>query len=206
MIWERIWDKIALAWFLRRKKLSLQVLDWRSFLGIKTIHGLKCEFIHSFIQKPICTSVVCSWNQKPICSSVVCWQAKMEDLTFCCPVCSKDFSTKRKLKNHSYIHELCATLVDDSFCLLLNWGSCVNHTYNGCFRQTLAHTYTSFCTFHSREKSPTNLWEFRGGLFRSGQVMIIRPPEISNKSCKPPGFFLLRSKSIFDLKKPPWQK
>ena len=48
MIWERIWDKIALAWFLRRKKLSLQVLDWRSFLGIKTIHGLKCEVIHSF--------------------------------------------------------------------------------------------------------------------------------------------------------------
>ena len=124
--------------------------------------------IHSFIQKPICTSVVCFWNQKPICSSVVCWQAKMEDLTFCCPVCSKD-----------------------SFCLLLNWGSCVNHTYNGCFRLTFAHTYTSFCTFHSREKSPTNLWEFRGGLFRSGQVMIIGPPEISNKSysCKPPGFF-----------------
>ena len=48
MIWERIWDKIALAWFLRRKKLSLQVLGWRSFLGIKTIHGLKCEVIHSF--------------------------------------------------------------------------------------------------------------------------------------------------------------
>ena len=34
--------------FWEEKKLSLQVLDWRSFLGIKTIHGLKCEFIHSF--------------------------------------------------------------------------------------------------------------------------------------------------------------
>ena len=191
MIWERIWDKIALAWFLREKKFTPS--SWLEIISGNQNNPWPKVRIHSFIQKPIC-------------SSVVCWQAKMKDLTFCCPVCSKDFSTKRKLKNHSYIHELCATLVDDSFCLLLNWGSCVNHTYNGCFRQTFAHTYTSFCTFHSREKSPTNLWEFRGGLFRSGQVMIIRPPEISNKSCKPPGFFLLRSKSIFDLKKPPWQK
>ena len=29
----------------------------------------------------------------------------MEDLTFPCQVCSKSFSSKRKLKNHSYLHE-----------------------------------------------------------------------------------------------------
>ena len=117
---------------------------------------------HSFIQKPICTSVVCSWNQKPICSSVVCWQAKMKDLTFCCPVCSKDFSTKRKLKNHSYIHEESQETCDQCGELFSNKVKLRNHS-------------------------------------RSHQVFL-------TNHASPPDFFLLRSKSIFDLKKPPWQK
>ena len=44
-------------------------------------------------------------GQKTSSNSVVCWPAKMEDLTFCCQVCAKKFSTKKKLKNHSYTHQ-----------------------------------------------------------------------------------------------------
>ena len=35
-----------------------------------------------------------------------------------------------------------------------------------------------------------NLWEFRGASFWSVQGITIRPPEFSEKSCKPPWFFL----------------
>ena len=48
-----------------------------------------------------------------------------------------------------------------------------------------------------------NLWEFRGASFWSVQGITIRPPEFSEKSCKPPWFFLLYSKTILDLKKAP---
>ena len=182
MIWERIWDKIALAWFLRRKKLSLQVLDWRSFLGIKTIHGLKCEVIHSFKNQfvlQLCVLGIKNQFVLQLCVDKQRWKTWHFAVQFALKTFPQNENWKitvtfmKNLRIQKLEFQLCATLVDDSFCLLLNWGSCVNHTYIGCFRQTLAHTYTSFCTFHSREKSPTNLWEFRGGLFRSGQVMII---------------------------------
>ena len=152
-------------------KNSLQVLDWRSFLGIKTIHGLKCEFIHSFKNQFVIQLCVLGIKNQFVLQLFVDkqrWKTWHFAVQFALKTFPQNENWKitvtfmKNLRIQKLEFQLCATLVDDSFCLLLNWGSCINHTYIGCFRQTLAHTYTSFCTFHSREKSPKNLLEFRG--------------------------------------------
>ena len=157
MIWERIWDKIALAWFLRRKKLSLQVLGWRSFLGIKTIHGLKCEVIHSFKNQFVLQLCVLGIkNQFVLQLCVDIWQAKMKDLTFCCPVCSKDFSTKRKLKNHSYIHEESQETCDQCGELFSNKVKLRNHSRS---HQVFLTNHASPPDFFCCAPNPSLIWK-----------------------------------------------
>ena len=124
--------------FWEEKKLSLKLLDWRSFHGIKD----RPEMLPKL--------------------------RRIQKLEF----------------------QFCATLVDDSFCLLLNWGSCINHTYIGCFRQTLAILVLPFALSTlekgicpSRHLSRLDKWQDQAFVLRFVCYPLKWVPKISTCCC-----------------------